>query len=136
ALPAGQLEPSSKTLLPRMAAEIRYCAHFRIVRFARTGSRHCLPEARDSLCGRTNRDVCADCAQSVAETAVSPHLGKDTAPEGKRGSSDFGARDRRARGGRNRSIKDRVAAKWHAGAGGIARGEKVSRKAWDFAGGE
>src|SRR5207245_2436117 len=107
---------------------------FWIVRFARARSGLGLPEMRDSLCGRNDRDVHPHGAEPVAKTDVSPRMGKTDAPGSGRRSGDLGARDRRTRSGRDSPGEDCHAAKWSRGAGIMAGARSLSKEIWNSRG--
>src|SRR5260370_21596170 len=70
ALPHGELESSGQALLPGAPAKFRCRAHFWALRPAGSGRRCGLPQAEPGLRALTDRDVCANCAESLAKTDV------------------------------------------------------------------
>src|SRR5207249_12256246 len=94
ALPHGKLESGGRALLPGAAAEFRCCAHFRALRPARSGRGCGLPQTEPAVRARTHRDVCANCAESLAKTDVSCGLGKAPPARCKCGDCYLGAGSR------------------------------------------
>src|SRR5207248_7058877 len=67
ALPASKLEPGGAAVLPGAAGTIRRRAHFWAVRSARSGGSRGLPQPRDAVRRRANRNVSSDRAEFVAK---------------------------------------------------------------------
>src|SRR5258708_10923153 len=71
-LPRGKLESGSHRLLQRESGSLCNRAYFRVVRSARTNGGGCMPETRNTICRRADRNVCADRTKHFLEAHV-PH---------------------------------------------------------------